>query len=102
MLPPRRQKRQRRVGSTHAPAVSAFPGFDERIHISSIDEHAPQRFSASLTFSGAQWWQVDDGDQSLEDVVPSGPETATEVRRGLAHIQQTWPNAFARLGLGTN
>ena|SRR5258708_4423758 len=100
MLPPRRQKRQRRVGSTDAPAVPALPGFDERIQISSIDEYAPQRFSTSLTFSGTQWWQVDDGDQSLEDVVPGGPETATEVRRGLAHVQQPRPDPFGRLRVG--
>jgi hypothetical protein len=56
MLPPRRRKCQRRVGSTHAPAVPTLPGFDEHIQIGSIDEHAPQRFSVSLTFSGAQWW----------------------------------------------
>jgi hypothetical protein len=60
---------------------------DELVEVRTIDYDTSQRSSLPRTCAGPKWWQLHDGDETLQHIVADGPEAATEVLRGLTHVQ---------------
>jgi len=66
--------------SADASTITALTRFHERIQVCSIDQDPAKGFSLSIAVSWTQGRQIDDRNQSLQDVVSSRPEAASQVR----------------------